>query len=141
MNHTARIKRTKNQTTPWADHISNRLPREDILDMLDRRQTVSLHSHVVQADCKGSTYFLERRAVREMRQSNGHKVQRMLQNIHLKALHKITSSSRVAKNLGNLLRGSRHKIQEESNRDSMIFINKQAMNQHMICGSEPDQAL
>ena len=65
----------------------------------------------------------------------------MLQNIHLKALHKITSSSGVAKNLGNLLRGNRHKIPEECNRDSMLFVNKQAMNQHMISGSEPDQAL
>ena len=61
------------------------------------------------------------------RQSNGHKVQRMLQNIHPKALHQITSSLRVAKNLGNLLRGNRHKIQEESNRHSMIFINKHAI--------------
>ena len=48
-------------------------------------------------------------------------------------LHKILSSSRVAKNLGNLPRGNKHKIEEECNQDSMIFINKQAMNQHMTC--------
>ena len=97
-------------------------------DMLNRRQTISLHSRMVQPDCKGSTYFLERHAVREIGQSNGHKVQGMPQNTYVKALHTITFSSRVAKNLGNLLTRNRHKNQEVCNRDTIIFIYQQAMN-------------
>ena len=90
---TARFKRTKTYTTPLADHIPNRTPREDTLGMLDRRQNISLHSHMVQPDCKESTDFLERHAVREIPQSIRHEVQKMLNTIHLQSLHEITSSS------------------------------------------------
>ena len=74
VNNTARVKRIKNLTTPWAEHIPKWTPREDIPDMLDRRQTISLRSHMAQPDCKGSTYVLEKHAVREIPKSNGHEV-------------------------------------------------------------------
>ena len=74
VNHTARVKRTKDETTPWADCIPNRTPRKYNLDTYGRSRTISLHSHMGPPDSKRSTYFLERGALREIRQSNRHVV-------------------------------------------------------------------
>ena len=72
--------------------------------MLDRRQTISLQSDMVQPDCKGSTHFLERHAVMEIRQSNRHKMYKVLRTILFLGSKTLwqSHSRQEAQNQGNM---------------------------------------